>query len=65
MKRKKIEKKLALNKTTVSDLNAQELKGINGGGTLEDCTLRVCSFFFCTASPLCTREYDCTESPNC
>lgn len=65
MKREKLEKKLALNKTTVSDLNPQELKGINGGATLEECSYRTCTFFGCTAAFLCTREHDCTEVPTC
>ncbi len=49
MKRKKINKKLALNKKTVANLDFREMKSLNGGGEIT---------IYVTNCPVCTLYSD-------
>lgn len=42
MKTKKIEKKLSLNKTTITMVAGDQLNNVNGGGTWDTCAQSLC-----------------------
>jgi hypothetical protein len=62
MKSKKFEKKLSLNKKTISNLNQGAMKGVRGGGTLE-----IACFDPGGGSALtnCQNTCDCTDESIC
>jgi natural product precursor len=59
MKTKKFNRKLNLNKNTVSNLDNSTMKNIKGGTLLSDC---LCSNFDCTEMVLCQPTAKCQPS---
>jgi hypothetical protein len=53
MKTKKFEKKLALNKQTVSNLNKSQMNGINGAGPTTNITCEFCDTVVSCEETLC------------
>jgi len=48
MKKVKLEKKLNLNKKTITNLKSGEMKEVKGGGTKHTCVLSICIFCYNT-----------------
>jgi natural product precursor len=69
MKTKKFNKILVLNKETVSNLNDNEMKSVNGGGIMSaitGCTscMSISCLFICESIPVCTIQ-NCTNTCMC